>query len=210
MLIRFKLAAQRFLAVLATLVIATTLGWPLQTEAGEQRCNELDANCICSEPLNTNSYNLVTSAYWAAGDTTSKKCGIDGVQGGVLGDGAGFRYQPINSGEALNALPSGHSNTWVLRTKNDSSNPGGGGQFIGVGFPSTAPTARIAFRGYRYWSPTYTFTNETSTCANSSKIIQLGPPGPQGSTAAGSARDRRTSRGPIRHRDSAGSGGASR
>jgi hypothetical protein len=100
----------------------------------------------------------------------------------VIEDGSGFRYLTVNSGEAKNALPAGNTVGFILRTKNDGTNPAGGGQFIGHRFVAragepTTPTARIAFRGYRYWSPNYTFTDgsqDDQHCANSTKVMQFG------------------------------------
>jgi hypothetical protein len=144
----------------------------LPSEAAEQRCNDLSDNCVCSEPLNTNSYTQVTSGYWAANDTSSKKCSIEGVAGAVVTDGSGFKYQAVSSGEAITRLPATHRNTWVLRT-----NDGGGGQFVGTKFPSSSPSARIAMRVYRYWSSNYSWTGQGG-CLNSSKILQFGAPAP--------------------------------
>ena len=143
---RFRLHCQSWLLLTVALALATTVG-SRPSHAAEQRCNDLGANCVCSEPLNTSTYTQVTNAYWAANDTTTKKCSLEAVTGAILENGSGFRYLAVNSGEAINALPPGRTTSWILRTKEGS---GGGGQFIGVTFSASTPTARIAFRGYRY------------------------------------------------------------
>lgn len=162
-----------FTRLLFACLLGTFVGFATDSYAEEQRCKELGANCVCSEPLNTNSYSLVPGTDWGynPADSTTKECAIEGFAGGVIEDNA-FRYTAVSSGEAINALPAGHTNTWILRTFD-----GAGGQFIGTQFPTT-PTARIAFRGYRYWSSTYSFTNQVANCENSSKIIQFGNAGP--------------------------------
>lgn len=43
--------------------------------AEEQRCKELEANCVCSEPLNTNTWRAVSSNGWSPADSTVKECG---------------------------------------------------------------------------------------------------------------------------------------
>ena len=71
------------------------------------------------------------------------------------------------------ALPKAQPGLKLLRTQTTAEgNGGGGGQFMGHTFDSSAPTGRIAFRFYRYWSPTYQWTDQ-ATCPNSSKVLQF-------------------------------------
>jgi hypothetical protein len=174
-------------SIFMTILLAAIFPGAKQAHAEEKRCKDLGANCVCSEPLNTNSYSLVAGTTWAynPADSAAKECAVEGAQGGVIEDNS-FRYSPVSSGETINALPAGRTNTWVLTTVNDASNPAGGGMFVGTHFPDSSPTARIALRGYRYYSSTYTFTNQTSTCANSSKLMQFGPNAPLLDGASGS------------------------
>ena len=45
-------------------IIGLGIFWIANAEAAnEQRCNDLGANCICSEPLNTTTYTQDT-AWW--------------------------------------------------------------------------------------------------------------------------------------------------
>jgi len=159
-------------------IIGLGIFWIANAEAAnEQRCNELAANCICSEPLNTTTYTEDTLAAFNPADTTSldKQClRFGGFPGTVLEDGEGFRYVVESAGEMFAALPKAKPGLKLLRTKvTAEGNGGGGGQFMGHNFNSSAPTGRIAFRFYRYWSPTYQWTGQTQTCQNSSKIVQF-------------------------------------
>lgn len=144
-------------------------------QAEEQRCKDLGANCICSEPLNTNSYSLVTGTVWAwnPADSIVKECAIEGVQGGAyeLGTQGTNTKSPTNSATVLSAFPSGHSVSYVLR--------GGDGHadlwFLGTKLTSSHPTARVAMRAYHYFSGNYGWNG--GTCSNSGKLTQLGPIG---------------------------------
>lgn len=149
-------------------LVALGIFWGASNEVGaaEQRCDALGANCTCSEPLNTNSFAFVPSAWWNPGDTMTKECVTEAA--GAIQDGSGFQYTAVTSGEDITHLPPGHTNTFVLR---DTSTAMGG--FIGSKFPSSAPTQRRAIRFYRYYSTDYTFAGE-SGCLNSNKIAQFG------------------------------------
>jgi len=140
-------------------------------QAEEQRCKDLGANCICSEPLNTPTYVNVSSGQWFnPADSTVKECSSSGAfPGAALESGSGWVYQTTSSGEAINNLPPGHTNSFVLRT-----NDGRGGQAIGGKYPSGTPTARRVVRFYKYYSSNYSFVNEVSGCLNSNKIAQAG------------------------------------
>jgi|CXWL01.1.fsa_nt_gi hypothetical protein len=105
-------------------------------QAAEQRCNELGANCVCSEPLNTQSFTVVGGWGYDPADTTAAECSEEGVQGVFFSNGSNV-YQTVNSGEAITNLPPGHTNTWVTRVADGAS-----GGFGGTQFPANAPTAR--------------------------------------------------------------------
>jgi hypothetical protein len=160
-------------------ILGLGIFWIANAEAAnEQRCNDLGAACICSEPLNTATYTQDTPSYFNPADTTSldKQClRAGGFPGTVLEDGQGFRYVVQTTGEMFAALPKAATpGLQLLRTKTTAEgNSGGGGQFMGHIFDSSAPTGRIAFRFYRYWSPTYQWTQQTPTCINSSKVVQF-------------------------------------
>ena len=138
----------------------------------EPLCDELGSNCICSEPLDTTTYsNSGTGAafWWNPGDTSTKQCGLFGSTNGFIEENT-FSHSGVSSGEEIDNLPVGHTNTYVL--KSGSATMG----FIGHYLPSN-PTARVAMRGYVYYSTDFDFTNENS-CTNSGKTFQLGSPGP--------------------------------
>ena len=68
------------LAVGAALIGVTAAPLASRAAGSEQRCNELGAGCICSEPLNNNTnISALPSRYWNPPDTTTKQC--DGEQG---------------------------------------------------------------------------------------------------------------------------------
>lgn len=59
--------------MLRLLIVLGVWLWFTPALAAEQRCTELAANCVCSEPLNTS--NLVQVGYWYnPADSTSKEC----------------------------------------------------------------------------------------------------------------------------------------
>lgn len=155
------------------LVLAVlSLAWDANVQAEEKRCNELGANCICSEPFNTNSYTVNNGAWYNPADSTSKECRSSGVNpGGPLEQiGGGTFSAGMNtpsSGEAINALPSGHTNTYVL-----AANEGRGFGFIGGKMPPGTPTARMAVRFYKYWSTNYAWVG--GACLNSNKLAEFG------------------------------------
>lgn len=143
-----------------------------EAAGNEARCTELGADCLCSEPLNTTTYsNSGTGAsfWWNPGDTTTKQCGLQGSTNGFIEENS-FTHTGVSSGAAINALPVGHTNTYVMQAGSYTIG------FIGHYLPST-PTARVAMRGYVYYSSNYDFTSQNS-CTNSGKTFQLGPPGP--------------------------------
>jgi hypothetical protein len=176
-----RIQMRRLTQILVLIVLG--IFWGASNEAGaanEQRCSELGANCVCSEPLNTSTYTSPTESYFDPADTTvsDKQCTrLGGFAGVTLEDGAGFRYVVESSGEMLTSLPPGHlAGLNILRTKTEAEgNPGGGGQFIGHNFSGGNPTARRSFRFYMYWSPTYTLYDD-GVCLNSAKILQFGQP----------------------------------
>jgi hypothetical protein len=75
------LSAASVLAITAVLLASPAL-------AAEQRCTELGANCVCSEPLNTTNLSYAGSWY-NPGDTTTKQCttevfGISDLTGSAI------------------------------------------------------------------------------------------------------------------------------
>lgn len=170
---------RRLIQIIALVVLG--IFWGASDEAGaanEQRCTELGANCVCSEPLNTATYTSPTNAFYNPTDTipgVDKEClRATGFPGTVLEDST-FRYVSQSGGEMFTALPFlSPKINYILRTKTTAEgNAGGGGQFVGTQYTASNPSARRAFRYYLYWSPTYEFyTNPT--CVNSVKIMQFG------------------------------------
>lgn len=132
---------------LVTLISATAY-------AAEQRCNELGANCVCSEPVNTATLGSVVSGFWLnPPDSTVKECATTGTGGNAI------EANPINvvtTGNdpwVLGALPAGHSVQHYMRGVDDHSNDGiwwfGQDNVDALG---QIPTKRIAVRLYLYHS----------------------------------------------------------
>lgn len=145
-------------------------------QTAELRCAELGANCVCSEPLNTTTYNSLFGYDFNPADSTTKQCtkATSSAPGSTLEDSAGFRYVVETSGAMHTALPNKISGLKLLRTKTSAEgNAAGGGQFIGHEFATTEKTARIALRGYKYFSSDYQLYRP-GTCENSSKLMQIG------------------------------------
>ena len=159
-------------------IVASLLFFQSGAEAAnEQKCTQLSKNCICSEPMNTATWPGFNGSFFNPADTTSqdKQCRTSGLDA-FIEDGAGFRYRTLSSGEAINALPAGHTLKYVLATPE-----GGGGQFAGTVMRSSegVPTARRAARWYIYYSPNFVWGNGGADtgggkCNNSSKLFQLG------------------------------------
>jgi len=167
---KIHIQQQTQIMVLVVLGICGGLSGEAQA-ANEARCIELGANCIASEPLNTNVYTSASGQdYWNPADTSSsdKQANNDGIVGAAVSEEGGFKETPINSGEAINALPPGHTVNWVLRQP-----IGGGGQAISAKFDTTSPTALRSFRFYRYYSPDHVWTGPSNPLCNSGKLLQI-------------------------------------
>lgn len=141
--------------------------------ASEARCIEMGAKCICSEPLNTDTYTMVPGISWAWNPsdtgTNDKECNTSGQAGAFVEiDDFPGRFTTAAGGAPLAALPAGHTTTHVLRLKD-----GAGGMFAGVKFNRGEPHARRGFRYYKYYSADYSFTSDVPLC-NSSKWGQMG------------------------------------
>lgn len=135
----------------------------------EARCDELGANCICSNPMNSPSGNYTSGAsYIGDSAVTTKHCAVDGVAGTFLTSDTNFAdlYEVATSGESFTALPAGHSVSNVLRTHTN-----GGGGFAGHNFAGGTATARRAMRFYKYYSSNYGWVG--GACLNGNKIAQL-------------------------------------
>jgi hypothetical protein len=168
---------------LTQIIALVVLGifWGSSNEAGaavEQRCDALGANCICSEPMNTNNWvNTGDGQHFNPADTTSsdKQCGdFDGVANAPLASGSGLQVTGVNSGVDVSALPAAHTVTWVAR--GDSNN----GSQLGHRAAAGAPTARRSIRFYKYWSTDYVAQSNSNSGCNGNKLVQMGPSFPQG------------------------------
>ena len=107
--------------LIALIFCAISVFFAVASGAAELRCQELGSNCLCSEPLNTQTYirqcDLVDNTCWYQfnpADSTTKEC-----KG--LGGYAGFPFTEVSNGNpsdviwevktdsaAFAALPTGH------------------------------------------------------------------------------------------------------
>jgi hypothetical protein len=131
--------------------------------AAEQRCNELGANCVCSEPLNTNVFSRQSSAWMNPADSTTKECTmIDQYAGAVL-ERNGQDLFGSNDGTVLSKLPSGHKVNYFVRPPDNHQGGLLAGHFVGA--PSQFEP-RFAVRWYVYLSPNFEFQG-MGQCQNS-------------------------------------------
>ena len=144
-----------------------------EAAGNEARCDELGANCVCSEPLQATSYaNYGTNEHWNPGDTTTKECDVEGTPGAAIARvGSPLDLLASTDATALSRLPSGHSVSRFLA----GPNPQLGIFFVGHQMTdSTTYAKRIAFRYYIYHSDTYNFSDEVDpNLGCNSKLMQF-------------------------------------
>jgi len=156
---------------------ATLFCWSTNTEAGvEARCVVLGANCLSSEPLNTNVYAASGDSYNPGDTTVSDKQASWSGTGLAIETISGSQQIPFGAGvgdTAYNALPAlAKSNlTYVMRTpagSRGSFNLGHNLSFTGNG---ASYTKRMAWRAYVYHTSDFDWTE--NACHNG-KIYQGG------------------------------------
>lgn len=150
------------LSIFGSLAIAvglTALG-ALPAAAEEARCAELGASCVCSEPLNTDTYHQGSWAstgrrhYADPADSTTMECGGSST----INNWEAIRVVPKSDPAA--GLPSDASIDWVMKSVNDSYDP-----FeidVGAGFVSGS-TRRVCQRAYVKFSKPFTGFGQTSS-----------------------------------------------
>lgn len=139
------------------------------SQAAEQRCGQLGANCICSEPLQMTGFSSINNAWQNPNDTAGLECGTE-VPGGAITRANASDLLGSTDATALGRLPLGSSVQRFLATR-----PGVSGTlFIGGSHNTSnlgsAYNARMAMRVYVYHSPDYNFRDETPPCH--SKFLQ--------------------------------------
>jgi hypothetical protein len=144
------------------LVFAVTFSFS-NAGAEEQRCRDLGANCVCSEPLNTNNLPKAGDSWQNPADSTVKECTM-------VSDLAGYvlerNQQDIfgsNDSAVLAALPAGHRLSYFARAPENHQGIFTIGHWRGV--PAQFEP-RFASRWYIYMSPNFEFQN-MGACQNS-------------------------------------------
>jgi hypothetical protein len=152
------------LMVISLTVCAGLAAIPTSARAEEQRCAEMGAACICSEPLNTNSLPIAGSDWQNPADSTVKECTN-------LNDSTAYRGYALerpakdlfgsNDPAVLSRLPSGHGVRYFTRA------PAAHRGMWTVGHAPGAPDGynRVAARFYIYRSSDFQFAQE-GTCGN--------------------------------------------
>jgi len=133
--------------------------------AAEQHCDELGANCVCSEPFNTATY-VGGPSFFNPADSITKECSVEGGAGqAVVRNSA--TIVGSNDATALALLPSGNKVTRFLRADDGHT----GMFFAGNGTAVSSNFVRLAARWYLYHTPNFEFKLEGS-CDNS-KIMEF-------------------------------------
>jgi hypothetical protein len=153
----------------STWIIGTAVGSLLLAagvRAEEQRCADLGASCVCSEPLNTTTF-AGGPDFWNPADSTTKQCSVESaVTGGAIVRTSNTITSSADA-TALAALPAGHAVSRFVRANNDHT----GTFFVGNGVRVNSSLVRLAARWYIWHTPTFDFKGEGS-CDNS-KIAQF-------------------------------------
>jgi len=136
------------------------LALPATVNAAEQRCNELGANCVCSEPFNTNTYTG-SIPNWNPADSTSLQCSQE------LGNHPVARNSPVsgtNDATVLAALPAGHQVQYALWAGNNNVGIFFMGNALGTGGVNDCGPGweRCEVRIYVYKSSNFQPTNSGS------------------------------------------------
>jgi hypothetical protein len=153
------LSVTRVTIFLAAFVLA------LQAGADERKCIELDASCVCNEPLNTNQHSRGTA--WGSGvfdptdSSAAKSCGSVDVPSSTA--------TPIAAGTISSVLPAGHSLSYVLQVAGGAS-----GQIYGDSWSVAGPGKTMCGRSYRRWTPDSGIPSDGGDSQNQMKIITSG------------------------------------
>ena len=166
--VKFMRANRLGLSLLLVFVVGLLATQTGQALAAEQRCGELGAACICSEPFNTASF-VGGPDFWNPADSTTKECTADPA----VPNAAVIRTSPTivgsNDGTALSRLPGGHHVSRFLTANNNHE----GTFFAGNGVPVSSSFARLAARWYVYHSPNFAFKTDTSSPCQNTKIMEF-------------------------------------
>lgn len=131
---------------------ALVLGFAADAQAEEQRCTELGANCVCSEPLNTNVYAHPDSVNYNPADSVTKQCSAELTNHPIARKPGVNDVFGSNDPTVLSKLPPGHSVNYFMRAGNNHTNIFWMGEQVGSKFDK-----RLAMRWYWYHSPNFQF-----------------------------------------------------
>ncbi len=160
---RLRTGQGRFQAVALAMLFHLGAG---NAPAAEQRCTDLGANCVCSEPLNTTTF-AGGPDFWNPADSTTKQCSVEPASPGGAIVRTSNTITSSADATALAALPAGHKVARFVRADDNHE----GTFFVGNGTPVSSSFVRIAARWYIWHTSTFDFKLE-GTCDNS-KIAQL-------------------------------------
>jgi len=172
MTIRFHIFPRCSLSILAAVLMAAVLSSPLTSHAQEQRCTDLGANCICSEPMNTSSLTVPPgSADFGIGfaDGGTRKCKYLGIPNtvGEIPASSRSQYFMSNTASTINALTNTGNPAFVFSGREGNT----GALILGHSDLPSSNQTRVAMRWYRYYSPNFEFGvgGGSGGCQNSGK-----------------------------------------
>src|SRR5882724_1064024 len=156
MTIRFHIFPRCSLSILAAVLMAAVLSSPLTSHAQEQRCTDLGANCICSEPMNTSSLTVPPgSADFGIGfaDGGTRKCKYLGIPNtvGEIPASSRSQYFMSNTASTINALTNTGNPAFVFSGREGNT----GALILGHSDLPSWNQTRVAMRWYRYYSPNF-------------------------------------------------------
>jgi len=161
------------LAVCATGALAIAVSTVSSAEDLEKRCSDLGANCVCSEPYNTNNLVTLSSDTKNPADSVTKQCSTGSYPGGSLESNNVNQIIPRNDAAMMSALPAAKAVSWAVGSI-DRAALNYMIYFAGNKFASASYTKRLAARYYIYHSSDYQFAGDGS-CTNSKMMELTGP-----------------------------------
>ena len=139
------------------LLLAAILLFPFAARADlEQRCMDLGANCVCSEPLDTATHVFNGTDRYNPNDSVTKECGFTVTDFPVLGDGDDHSHVPDPA-----FAPLSNVTNVLLRSGNPSPH-----RIEGKNASHTSSTKRMCHRHYFTFDSSYEFVGEGGCTAN--------------------------------------------
>lgn len=162
------------LATCAAIVGVSSTPLAGQAAGSEQRCNELGAGCVCSEPLNNNTnIPALPNRFWNPPDTTTKQCDGEAGNGTAMTLPYDYSQSAMLPAASVRPFPSG-ANPYIYR-----------GAMAGISHltitdVNNVQNETVCLRAYRRWSDGLRVTDIGSQRI---KIMELARDGAEGGHA---------------------------